>query len=286
MQIDSDPARIGLRYPVEVGLVGDCKKSLHALRPLLKRNSRRYFLSDAQKAIREWRELMSRHESVTSAPLKPQLLAAELGKRLATDAIVNCDSGSVTVWWARHVPVRRGQAHTVSGNLASMACGLPYAIAAQLAYPKRQCVAFVGDGGFTMLMGELATAVKYKLPVKIIVLKNNVLGHIRWEQMVFLGNPEYGCDLAPINFAEVARACGAAGFTLEDPAECGAVLDHALQMPGPVVVEATVDPNEPPMPATLSARQARHFAEALARGTRERTKLLKNVLEYKVRELV
>jgi len=101
---------------------------------------------------------MERHETVTTTPIKPQLLAAELRKHLAPDAIVNCDSGSVTVWWARHVLVKRGQSHTVSGNLASTACGLPYAIAAQIAYPHRQCVAFVGDGRFTMLMGELATA--------------------------------------------------------------------------------------------------------------------------------
>jgi pyruvate dehydrogenase (quinone) len=223
---------------------------------------------------------------VMSTPLKPQMLAAQLGKRLAPDAIVNCDSGSVTVWWARHIPVKRGQLHTVSGNLASMACGLPYALAAQIAYPKRQCVAFIGDGGFTMLMGELATAVKYNLPVKIIVVKNNRLGHIRWEQMVFLGNPEYGCDLSPINFAEVARACGATGFTLEDPDKCGTTLDRALDTPGPVVVEAVVDPNEPPMPASISVKQAAHFAEALAKGTREREKLMKDAFEYKVRELV
>jgi pyruvate dehydrogenase (quinone)/pyruvate oxidase len=286
VQIDSDPARIGLRHPVEVGLVGDCKRSLQALRPLLKRNSRDSFLCDAQDGMRDWRKLMQRHETVMSTPMKPQLLAAELGKLLAPDAIVNCDTGSVTVWWARHVLVKQGQSHTVSGNLASMACGLPYAIAAQLAYPNRQCVAFVGDGGLSMLMGELATAVKYKLPVKVIVVKNNVLAHIRWEQMAFLGNPEFGCDLTPIDFAEVARACGATGFTLEDPKACGATLERALRTSGPVVVEATVDPNEPPMPASVTARQAAHFAEALAKGTREREKLLKEVFEYKVRELV
>jgi len=286
IQIDRDPARIGLRCPVEIGLVGDCKTSLQALLPHLKHNPRRSFLAHAQSGMRDWRKLMEKHESVTTKPMKPQLLAAELGRHLASDAIVNCDSGSITVWWARHVPVKRGQFHTVSGNLASMACALPYAIAAQVAYPDRQCVAFVGDGGFTMLMGELATAVKYKLPVKIIILKNNALGHIRWEQMVFLGNPEYGCDLLPINFAAVAQACGATGISLEDPNECGPTLERAFQTPGPVVVEATVDPFEPPMPASISARQAAHFAEALAKGTRDREKLLKDALEYKVRELV
>src|ERR1041385_7428447 len=107
--------------------------------------------------------------------------------------------------------------HTVSGMLATMACGLPYAIAAQLAFPDRPCIAFVGDGGFSMLMGEFATAVKYALPVKVEVIKNNTLGLIKWEQMVFLGNPEYVCDLHPIDFAAVARARGGTGFTIGDP---------------------------------------------------------------------
>jgi len=124
-------------------------------------------------------------------PMKPQVVAHELGTRLREDAIVSCDSGTITTWWARHIPVKRGQMHSVSGNLASMANGLPYAIAAQIAFPNRQCVAFVGDGGFSMLMAEFATAVKYRLPVKIVVVKNNTLGQIKWEQMVFLGNPEW-----------------------------------------------------------------------------------------------
>ena len=137
-----------------------------------------------------------------------------------------------------------------------------------------------------MLMAELATAVKYKLPIRVIVVKNNVLGHIRWEQMAFLGNPEFGCDLMPINFAEVAHACGATGITISDPKECGEALERAMVTPGPVVVEAIVDANEPPMPASVSTRQAVHFAEALAKGTREREKLLKDAFQYKVRELV
>src|SRR5688572_1633342 len=129
-----------------------------------------------------------------------------------------------------------------------MANGLPYAMAAQLAYPRRQVVALVGDGGFSMLMAELANCVMYKLPVKIVIVNNRSLGMIKWEQMVFLGNPEYGCELQAIDFAAFARACGATGFTVEDPAQCGAVLDQALAIDGPVVVDAIVDPYTPPMP--------------------------------------
>jgi pyruvate dehydrogenase (quinone) len=208
IQIDLDPARIGLRYAVEVGLVGDSCLTLRELLPLLKRNENRDFLKKAQKAMEEWRELMDVRATSKDKPMKPQVVAKELGLRLADDAIVSSDSGTITSWFARHLPARRGQMYSVSGTLASMANGLPYTIAAQSAYPHRQCVAFVGDGGFSMLMAEFATAVKYRLPIKVIVIKNNTLGQIKWEQMVFLGNPEYGCDLQPIDFAAFARACG------------------------------------------------------------------------------
>ncbi len=167
-----------------------------------------------------------------------------------------------------------------------MAVGLPYAIAAQVAYPDRQCVAFVGDGGFSMLMAEFATCVKYKLPVKVFILKNNTLGQIKWEQMVFLGNPEYGCDLHPINFAMFAQACGGTGITVDDPKDCGNMIEQALNTPGPVVVEAVVDPFEPPLPPKVTIKQAQKFAESLLRGEPNREKIIATVLEDRVRELV
>ena len=170
--------------------------------------------------------------------------------------------------------------------LASMANGLPYAIAAQIAYPERQCIAFVGDGGFSMLMAEFATAVKYKLPIKVFVIKNNTLGMIKWEQMVFLGNPEYGCELHPIDFAAFAQACGGIGMTVDDPEQCGRVIDQALAAKEPVLVEAVVDPFTPPAPAKITLEQAAHFAQALARGEPNRTKIAWTVLSDKVRELI
>src|SRR4029078_10257378 len=166
-------------------------------------------------------------------PMKPQVVAWELSKHLRDDAIISCDSGTIATWFARQIKVRRGQMHSLSGTLATMANGLPYTIAAQIAYPKRQCVAFVGDGGFSMLMVEYVTAVKYQLPIKVVIIKNNTLGQIKWEQMVFLGNPEFGCDLQPIDFVAFARACGGNGFLIDDPAQCGAILDQALATPGP-----------------------------------------------------
>src|SRR5262249_9906570 len=164
--------------------------------------------------------------------------------------------------------------------------GLPYAIAAAVAYPDRQVIALCGDGGFTMMMGEMATLVKYKLPVKVIIIKNNTLGQIKWEQMVFEGNPEFGVDLQPIDFAAFARACGAAGFTLDDPAQAESTLRAALEHDGPALVEAVVDANEPPMPGHATLEQAWHFAESLARGEKYRWEILKTVVENKVREVI
>jgi pyruvate dehydrogenase (quinone) len=286
VQIDLDAPKIGLRYPVEVGLVGDSIRVLRRLLPLLDRKADRSWLEKAQKAMAEWMALMEERGTRQDMPMKPQVVAHELGKRLKDDAIIVTDSGTITTWAARHVQIRNGQMFSLSGNLATMACGLPYAIGAQVAYPDRQVVAFVGDGGFTMLMGEIVTAVKYKLPIKVIVIKNNTLGQIKWEQMVFLGNPEYVCDLHPIDFAQMARACGATGLHVERPEDCGRILDEALNTAGPVVVEAIVDPHEPPMPAKVKPEQALHFAESLARGTPYRGKIAATVLADTVRELV
>ncbi|MDP9351813.1 MAG: thiamine pyrophosphate-dependent enzyme [Chloroflexota bacterium] len=218
--------------------------------------------------------------------MKPQVLSWELGKRLRDDAIVSSDSGTMTTWWARQIPAKRGQMHSCSGMLATMACGLPYTIAAQIAYPDRQCVAFVGDGSFSMLMAEFATAVKYNLPIKVFIVKNDTLGQIKWEQMVFLGTPEYGVELHPIDFAKFAEACGGTGLTVEDPAECGQVIEQALNFDGPVVVQAVVDQFEPPLPAKITADQAKKFAQSLLRGEPNREQIALTALGTKVRELI
>ena len=209
-----------------------------------------------------------------------------MGLRLSDNAIVSCDSGTISTWWARHIPVKRGQMHSISGTLATMACGLPYTIAAQVAYPDRPCIGFVGDGGFSMLMAEFVTAVKYKLPIKVVIIKNNTLGQIKWEQMVFLGNPEYVCDLQPIDFAAFAKACGGTGFTIEDPKKCGKVLDEALAVKGPVIIEAVVDPYEPPMPPKATVKQGYELAKALVRGESDGAKIIATIFEDKVKEMI
>ena len=286
IQIELDATRIGLRYPIEVGLVGDSRRTLQALIPMLQPHDDRRFLEKAQSGMAEWRALMEERGTRPDIPMKPQVAAWELGKRLREDAIVCGDSGTIATWWARQIPVKRGQMYSLSGTLASMANALPYAMAAQVAYPQRQVVAFVGDGGFSMLMAEFANCVKYKLPIRVVVIKNNSLGMIKWEQMVFLGNPEYGCELQSIDFAMFARACGATGFSVTDPAQCGDVLDQAFAVDGPVLVEAVVDPFTPPMPPKVTVEQAAKFAESLAKGQPHRNKIALTVLSDTVREIV
>jgi pyruvate dehydrogenase (quinone) len=286
VQIEIEPERIGLRFPVEVGLVGDSQRALEQLLPLLEYHQDRKFLEHAQKDMQKWWKLMEERGTRQDMPMKPQVLAWELGKRLREDAIVSCDSGTIATWWARQIPVKRGQMHSLSGTLASMANGLPYAIAAQIAYPERQSIAFVGDGGFSMLMAEFVTAVKYNLPIKVVIVKNNVLGQIKWEQMVFLGNPEYGVDLHPIDFAAFARACGGTGFTIEDPKTCGDILEEALSFHGPVIVDAVVDPFEPPMPPKVTPDQALKFAKSLAKGQPKRMKIASTIAEDVVKEMI
>lgn len=286
VQIELDPKRIGLRFPVDVGLVGDSRNTLRELIPLLRRKEDRSFLSAAQAGMKDWWKVMEERATRQDKPMKPQVVAWELGKRLRNDAIVSCDSGTIATWWARHVPAKRGQMHTLSGTLATMAPGLPYAIGAQVAYPNRQCVAFVGDGGFSMLMADFVTAIKYKLPIKVVIIKNNTLGQIKWEQMVFLGNPEFGVDLTPIDFAEFAHSCGGIGFTVEEPGDCGRTMEEFLNAPGPAILQAVVDPLEPPLPPKVNAQQALHFAESLARGEPNRGKIAMTAFSDKVRELI
>jgi pyruvate dehydrogenase (quinone)/pyruvate oxidase len=286
VQIDIDPRRIGLRHPIEAGLVGDTARVLQALTPRLDYRADRTFLETAQAGAQEWRELMVERGTRRDAPMKPEVVAYELNKLLVDDAIVATDSGTVTTWIARHLVMRGNMQFSCSGNLATMACGLPYAVAAAVAYPGRQAVAFVGDGGLTMLMGELATCVKYGLDVKVVVIKNNALGQIKWEQMVFLGNPEYVCDLQPIDFAAVARGFGVRGFTVDDAGKCADVLREALSTPGPALVEAVVDPHEPPMPPKATLKQMTHLAESLARGTPARGKIALTIASDVVREIV
>ncbi len=273
VQIDDKPERIGLRYPVDVGLAGDARATLGLLVPLLARNDDREFLEQAQRGVRDWWALMEERGTSTEMPMHPQVPAWSLNEALADDAIVCGDSGTVTTWAARQIKTRRGQLFSFSGTNCSMAAGLPYAIGAQAAYPGRQVVVFTGDGSLTMQLGDFLTCVQHGLPVKVIVIKNNTLGLIKWEQMVFLGNPEYGVNFAPMDFVKFAEACGARGMHIEDPATCGAQLAEALAWDGPAIIECVVDPHEPPYPAKVKKDQVTKLVKALREGTPNRQRI-------------
>lgn len=178
-----------------------------------------------------------------------------LGRAVADRAILCGDSGTVTTWAAR-TGLRRGQMFSFSGTMCSMTAALPYAIGAQAAYPDRQVVALTGDGSLTMMVGELATLAQHALPVKVVVMRSDVLGLIKWEQMAFLGNPQYGVELAPVEFAQVTQAWGIRGTRIDDPARMGDQLGEALAADGPELIEVLFDPHDMPMTPTINREHA------------------------------
>jgi pyruvate dehydrogenase (quinone) len=233
----------------------------------LERKADRTFLEKAQRGWEAWRDLLRRSADEPGKPMKPGRIVREVGDRLADDAIVVWDSGHNTGLMVRYLMAKAGQSFVGSGLLASMGCAVPYAIAASLAFPGRQVVAFIGDGGLAMLLGELVTIARYRLPIKIVLLKNGTLGQIKWEQMMFLGNPEFECDLTDIDFAKVAGAMGLKGFHVEDPAEAARVAEAALAHPGAALIEAVIDPNEPFLPPKRMEKYVENLEKALDEGT-------------------
>jgi pyruvate dehydrogenase (quinone) len=267
IQIDIKPEKIGLRYPVEIGLVGDSKLILLALLPLLNQKDNLEFLKSKQHAMKNWNRLLEEKSTRADKPIKPQVIAKAVSDELDDNAIISVDCGTNTSWAARYINIRKGMKFSVSGTLSSMANGLPYAIAAQIAFPQRQSIAFVGDGGLTMLMGEFATAVQYNLPIKVIVIKNNTLGMIRWEQMGFLGNPEFGVEFTAIDWVKFAEACGGKGYSIKEPNEVKSKLHQAMKEERkPTIIEAYVDPFEPPMPPKVEMSFVNNLAASFARG--------------------
>jgi pyruvate dehydrogenase (quinone) len=289
IQIDIKPDKIGLRYPVEIGLVGDSKLILSALLPLLqdKKNDNNYdFLKSKQNGMKNWNKLLLETSTRTDKPIKPQVIAKAVSEEIEDNAIISVDSGTNTTWAARYINIREGMKFSVSGTLASMGNGLPYAIAAQIAYPDRQSIAFVGDGGLTMLMGEFATAVQYNLPIKVIVIKNNTLGMIRWEQMGFLGNPEFGIEFSPIDFAKFAEACGGKGYVIKEPFEVKSIINQAMRESKPTIIEAYVDPFEPPMPPKVGIEYVKNLAESFAKGQPQAGRIGLTLFRDKVHEVL
>ena len=185
-----------------------------------------------------------------------------LDRLAADDAILTSDSGTIATWAARHFDIRGDRQFYLSGNLATMAPGLPYAIAAQWANPGRQTIAFVGDGGFAMLMAEFLTACRLELPVKVVVCNNGLLGQILWEQLA-LGFPEYGVRFERhANFAPWAQACGGQAIRVETPGDLEAAVREVFAHPGPALLDVLVNPDEPPLPAKVEYDKAKGFLQA------------------------
>ncbi len=266
VQIELDPTRIGNRLPVEVPLVGEAADTLRALVPLLQEKADRGFLRRAQEDKRTWDAEMAALEDPEREPIQPQYLMRVIDRLATDDAILSTDSGTIATWAARHFDIRGDRQFYLCSNLASMACGLPYAIAAQVAYPGRQVIAFVGDGGFAMLMAEFLTACRYGLPIKVVVNNNALLGQILWEQMA-LGFPEYGVRWEEhADFAPWAESCGGLGLRVDKPGDVEAAIREALAASRPALVDVRVNADEPPMPPTVEYDKAKGFVQSFLRG--------------------
>ncbi|MBH8597620.1 pyruvate oxidase [Thermoactinomyces sp. CICC 10523] len=265
IQIDIDPAQIGKRYPVDLGLAGEAGKTLSWLTEKIKRHEDRSYLEEHQKMMKEWWERLKKQEEQEASPMKPQTVIKALQKIAHDDAILSVDVGNVTVWVARHFRMTR-QKFIISSWLATLGCGLPGAIAAKIAHPERQVFAICGDGGFGMTMNDFVTAVKYDLPIIVVVLNNHKIAMIKFEQEV-KGNLEYGTDLHNPNFARYAEACGGVGFRVEKSEDLLPAFMQAKELNKPCIIDVVVDPDEAPMPSHITYAQmsgyARHMIKAL-----------------------
>jgi thiamine pyrophosphate-dependent acetolactate synthase large subunit-like protein len=218
-------------------------------------------------------------------PIQPQYLMRLIDRHADNDAIMASDSGTIATWSARHFDIRGDRQYYLSGNLATMAPGLPYTIAAQWAHPGRQCIAFVGDGGYAMLMAETLTAIRHDLPVKVFINNNAEYGQILWEQMV-LGFPEFGVRHAGVaDYASFAQANGALGLRVQKAADLEGAVVQALAHPGPAVVDVLTNPDEPPMPPKVSYEQAKGFAKAFLKGQPHKATIASTLFRDKIAEL-
>jgi pyruvate dehydrogenase (quinone) len=284
VQIEADPTRAGNRLPTEAPVIGDSAEALAALRPLLHRQEDRDFLSTCQDRMQKWRENMAALQDPSREPIAPQYLMSVIDKNASDDAILTCDSGTIATWAARHWTIRAGRQFYLSGNLATMAPGLPYAIAAQWAHPGRQVCAFVGDGGFAMLMAEFLTAARHELPIKVFINNNGAYGQILWEQMV-LGYPEFGVRHSSIaDYTPWAKSCGAYAAKIVKPGDLEAAVREALAHPGPALVDCNVNPDEPPMPGTVSYEQAKKFTQAFLRGQPRKVAIATTLFKDKLQQ--
>jgi pyruvate dehydrogenase (quinone) len=295
VQIDIDGRLLGMRYaPTECNLQGDAKDTLQALIPLLQRKQDRAWREQIEQEIERWWTLMDDRAHLDAQPLNPQLVFAELSPRLPDRCLLTSDSGSATNWWARHLRLRKGMQAALSGTLASMCPAVPYALAAKFAYPDRPVIASIGDGAMQMLgINALIDVVRYaeRWPNKqcvIVVLHNDDLNQVTWEQRVMSGDPklEVSQVLPDFPYARYAELLGAKGIRVERPDQVGPAWDEALaHTSGPVVYEAITDPEVPPLPPHIKFEQAKKLAKALP-GDPHTGRVIRESLKGKVEEFI
>ena len=263
IRVNRDGCVIGRRTPGEFALIGDCKSVIGKLLQLANPKDDDAHLKDVQRAKAHWDKMMDKKANLSRSKntIHPQAVAKALSSHSAEDAIFTCDTGAVTVWGARHLHLKAGQRFVLSFNLATMAFAMPAAIGAQLMHPHHQVISLSGDGGFNMLMGDFLTAVKYKLPIKVIIFNNSKLGLIKMEQEVE-GFPEHETDLLNPDYALLAQSFGAEGVTVTKPDELETALEKALDSSKPFLVDVHVDPDELTMPPKIEIGQAWGFSKA------------------------
>ena len=293
VEIDIDARTIGMRYPMEVNLVGDAKETLQALIPHLEYKEDRSWQQEIEAEVTRWWEILDRDAHLEARPLNPQLLFHELSGRLPDRSIVLADSGSATNWWARHLRLRRGMDAALSGTLATMCPAVPYALAAKLAYPDRPVIACLGDGAMQMIgINALIDLAKYRDrysgPMVVLVLHNDDLNQVTWEQRVMEGDAklESSQDLPDFPYARYAELLGLGGIRVDAPDQVGSAWDRALAADGPVLIEAITDPDVPPLPPHIRMEQAKGMARSIFKGDPDSTSTIRQSLKGKLQEFV
>ena len=293
VEIDIDARTIGMRYPMEVNLVGDAKETLQTLIPHLEYKEDRSWQQEIEAEVTRWWEILDRDAHLEARPLNPQLLFHELSGRLPDRSIVLADSGSATNWWARHLRLRRGMDAALSGTLATMCPAVPYALAAKLAYPDRPVIACLGDGAMQMIgINALIDLAKYRDrysgPMVVLVLHNDDLNQVTWEQRVMEGDAklESSQDLPDFPYARYAELLGLGGIRVDAPDQVGSAWDRALAADGPVLIEAITDPDVPPLPPHIRMEQAKGMARSIFKGDPDSTSTIRQSLKGKLQEFV
>jgi pyruvate dehydrogenase (quinone) len=294
VQIDLDGKMLGIRYPMEVNLVGDSAETLRALIPRLERKQDRSWREKIEGEVAEWWNLIEHRAQLAADPINPQLVFHELSKRLPDGAILSSDSGSSANWYARDVKLRKGMMASLSGTLATMGPGVPYAIAAKFAHPNRPVVALVGDGAMQMNgINELITIAKYRhlwpdQRLVVMVLNNRDLNQVTWEQRAMEGNPKFegSQDLPDFPYARYAELIGLKGIRVETPDQVGPAWDEALNADRPVVYEAIADPEVPPLPPHITIEQAKALSSALVSGDPNAGRIVRQSFSQKLQEFL